>query len=110
MLPPSLSAALRDAGVRPPSSRRRDASCGRSRTSSKLRRASASAPPPCGRGAARGGGPPAIIAPEGRLLWTFEDLVEAAARFAGGLRELGVETGDRGPILEREPRGLSRSG
>jgi acyl-CoA synthetase (AMP-forming)/AMP-acid ligase II len=58
--------------------------------------------------AARRGSAPAIIGPEGRLLWTFEELAEAAARFGGGLRELGIETGDRVLVLERDARELYR--
>ena len=58
--------------------------------------------------ARRRGDAPAIVGPDGRLLWTFEDLAEAAARFASGLRDLGLETGDRVLILERDARELYR--
>jgi acyl-CoA synthetase (AMP-forming)/AMP-acid ligase II len=58
------------------------------------------------RSASRRGGAPALVAPDGRALWTFEDLGEAAARLAGGLRELGVGDCDRVLVLARNPREL----
>jgi acyl-coenzyme A synthetase/AMP-(fatty) acid ligase len=60
------------------------------------------------RSAARLGNAPCIVAPDGRLLWTFKDLAEAAARLAGGLVELGLGNGDRVLILEPDARELYR--
>jgi acyl-coenzyme A synthetase/AMP-(fatty) acid ligase len=60
------------------------------------------------RSAARRGAAPCVVAPDGRVLWTFEGLAEAAARFAGGLVELGLGHGDRVLILESDARELYR--
>ena len=60
------------------------------------------------RSAERRGPAAGIVAPDGRTLWTFHDLAEAAARLAGGLAELGIGLGDRVVILEPDTRELYR--
>ncbi len=60
------------------------------------------------RSAARRGSAAGIVSTDGRVLWTFEDLAEAAARLAGGLVELGLGDGDRVLVLEPDPRELFR--
>jgi olefin beta-lactone synthetase len=59
--------------------------------------------------AARRRGEPAIVAPDGRVLWAFEVLAEAAARFAGGLAAEGIGEGDRVLVLEPDRREIYRA-
>ena len=61
------------------------------------------------RSAARRGGAPGVVDADGRVLWSFDDLGEAAARFAGGLADLGVGRGDRVLVLEPDPRQAVRA-
>jgi olefin beta-lactone synthetase len=59
--------------------------------------------------AARRGGEPAILAPDGRVLWAFDALAEAAARYAAGLAAEGIGEGDRVLVLEPDPREAYRA-
>jgi acyl-coenzyme A synthetase/AMP-(fatty) acid ligase len=52
--------------------------------------------------AMRRGAAAAIVAPDGRVVWSFDGLAEAAARTAGGLHGLGVGAGDRVLVLESD--------
>ena len=52
------------------------------------------------RSAARRAGADAIVALDGRPIWSFDGLADAAARLAGGLVELGLHPGDRVLVLE----------
>jgi acyl-CoA synthetase (AMP-forming)/AMP-acid ligase II len=56
--------------------------------------------------ATRRRGAAAILAPDGRVLWTFDGLAEAAGRLAGGLVHLGIGAEDRVLILEPHARRL----
>lgn len=49
---------------------------------------------------------PAIIQHDGRVIWTFSGLADAASRLGTGLREQGIGPGDRVLALVREPRSL----
>lgn len=46
---------------------------------------------------------PALIGPDGSVLWTFPGLLEAGQRLAGGLRERGVGPGDVVAALVADP-------
>jgi acyl-CoA synthetase (AMP-forming)/AMP-acid ligase II len=54
--------------------------------------------------AERRGRAPAIVDVDGRVLWSFGDLADVAARLAHGLARAGVGPGDRVLVLERDPR------
>lgn len=56
------------------------------------------------RACAARGSAPAIVAPDGRVLWAFDQLGEAAARLAGGLASLGLGPASRVLILEPDRR------